>query len=222
MRFSVPLCGTLNLGRPEHDDFCQRSILPREFLSAQGFLVSAPNNSFAMMNANLSLTIRHEKLGDEAAIRHVNEQAFHGSDEADLVEALRRAQACAVSLVAICDEQVVGHVLFSPVSVASDDASFPAVALGPMAVLPTHQNQGIGSELVRRGLEECQRLGHEVVFVLGHPNFYPRFGFAPTQRYNIRCEYDVPDEVFMVAELRAGALAGRTGIVKYRPEFSSV
>ncbi len=174
------------------------------------------------MDAQKSITVRREKSGDAMAMRRVLEQAFGRRNEADLVDALRGAEIPLVSLVAVCDEQVVGHILFSPVTVESDDTRFHAVALGPMAVLPTHQNQGIGSELVRRGLEECRLAGHEVVFVLGHPNFYPRFGFVPAKQYGIRCEYNVPDDVFMALELRESALTGRTGTVKYQPEFGSV
>lgn len=91
-----------------------------------------------------------------------------------------------------------------------------------MAVLPECQRQGIGSLLVREGLRECQRIGHEIVVVLGHPEYYPRFGFVPASSKGLRSEYDVPDEVFMVAELTPGALKGRTGLVKYHPEFNAV
>jgi putative acetyltransferase len=90
-----------------------------------------------------------------------------------------------------------------------------------MAVLPEYQRQGIGSRLVREGLEECRRMGCDVVVVVGHPGYYPRFGFAPASRKGLRCEYPVPDEVFMVAELKPDALRGR-GLVKYRPEFGGV
>jgi putative acetyltransferase len=90
-----------------------------------------------------------------------------------------------------------------------------------MAVLPSYQQRGIGSQLVREGLEQCRRVGHEVVVVLGHPHYYPRFGFAPAKSYGIEYEPNVPEEAFMVTELRAGALAGRRGKVKYQPEFSS-
>jgi len=168
------------------------------------------------------VVIRHEAPEDVAAVRRVEEQAFGRTNEADLVDALRRRCAFTLSLVAVKDNQIVGHIVFSPVTIESGDASFGAVALGPMAVLPTHQRKGIGSQLVRAGFEECRRAGHDMVIVLGHPNFYPRFGFSPSKRYGIRWEVDVPDEVFMVAELRPGALAGRGGTVKYQPEFSGV
>ena len=91
-----------------------------------------------------------------------------------------------------------------------------------MAVLPEFQNRAVGSELARRGLEACRSIGHDVVVVLGHPEYYPRFGFVPAKQLGLTCEYPVPDEVFMVVELREGALGGLKGVVKYRPEFSNV
>ena len=166
--------------------------------------------------------IRREEPEDASAVRRVNEQAFGRKDEADLVDALRRRDELLVSLVAIEDGQVVGHILFSPVTIQSQKTSFGALGLGPMAVLPEYQSQGRGSQLVEAGLEECRKAGHEAVVVLGHPGFYPRFGFVPSKRLGIKWEKDVPEEVFMVVELREGALAGRGGIVKYLPEFDGV
>lgn len=166
--------------------------------------------------------VRRENPEDIDAIHDVEEQAFGRPDEANLVDALRRRGTVTLSLVAIEENRVAGHILFSPVTIESGHSRFEAVALGPMAVLPGYQNKGIGSQLARAGLEECRQLGHDVVIVLGHPNFYPRFGFVPARPLGIRWEFDVPEEVFMVAELRPGALAGRGGIVKYQPEFSGV
>lgn len=168
------------------------------------------------------VVIRPETAEDSRAVRLVNEQAFARPNEADLVAALRTNAAPIISLVAEGDGRVVGHIFFSPVQVEAADGVFEAMGLGPMAVLPTYQGQGIGSALVRAGLAACRDAGHEVVVVLGHPGFYPRFGFTPARPKGITSEYNVPDDVFMVAELRAGALAGRGGRVKYRPEFNSV
>jgi putative acetyltransferase len=170
----------------------------------------------------LMIVVRHEKTEDHESVRRVNELAFGRRNEADLVDALRANARPYVSLVAVVDEQVVGHIFFSPVSVESEQSAFTAMGLAPMAVLPEHQNQGIGSELVREGLKECQRIGEDIVVVLGHPNYYPRFGFKPASLKGLRSEYGVSDEVFMVAELTEDALDGRRGLVKYHSEFGKV
>ena len=168
------------------------------------------------------LIVRNEKPEDIIAIHEVNEKAFGQPAEANLVDALRANGKVILSLVAVQDDKVVGHILFSPVTVESDRETFAAVGLAPMAVLPEHQNQGVGSKLVKTGLDQCRKALHESVVVLGHPEFYPRFGFTPASRYGIKSEYDVRDEVFMIMELREGALLGRSGIVKYQSEFSGV
>jgi putative acetyltransferase len=179
------------------------------------------------------ITIRPERLEDAPAVHEVNRLAFGRAAEAELVdaliEALRRAAGPWISLVAEAGGRVVGHIFFSPVTIegeagprAGESGSPPAMGLGPMAVLPGCQNRGIGSELARAGLEACRRAGHLVVVVLGHPRFYPRFGFVPARPRGLRCEYDVSDDVFMVAELEPGALAGCSGLVRYHPEFARV
>jgi putative acetyltransferase len=168
------------------------------------------------------ITIRQETKEDRAAVHHVNEVAFGRVGEAALVDALREVAHPHISLVATLDDQVVGHIFFSPVSIESDDSVLTALGLAPMAVLPEYQSQGIGSALVREGLKECQRIGHNIVVVLGHPEYYPRFGFIPAIQKGLRCEYQVPDEAFMVLELIPDALKGRRGLVKYHPAFSSV
>jgi putative acetyltransferase len=168
------------------------------------------------------MIVRLENAEDIEAVRRVNELAFGRSDEAALVDALRAASDPQISLVAVADGQVVGHIFFSPVTIESEESTPTALGLGPMAVLPAYQRQGVGSRLVREGLRECRRIGYDVVVVLGHPEYYPRFGFIPASRHGLRSEYPVPDEVFMVAELEPGALKGRHGLVKYRHEFDAV
>jgi putative acetyltransferase len=167
------------------------------------------------------IIVRAETAEDHGAVRRVNEAAFGRPDEADLVEALRSAARPYISLVAVLDGQVVGHIFFSPVRIESEEGVWSAMGLAPMAAQPEYQRRGIGGRLVREGLRECQRLGHAVVVVLGHPDYYPRFGFVKASLKGLRCEYDVPDEVFMVAELEPEALNGRQGLVKYRPEFGN-
>ena len=172
------------------------------------------------------IEIREERPDDYEAVRRVNDSAFGQPQEGALVDALRVAARPYISLVAVEDGRVVGHIFFSPVTVEPDDKSEdampPAMGLAPMAVVPELQRSGVGSRLVRAGLEECKRAGFAAVFVLGHADYYPRFGFAPAAPLGFRCEYDVPVEVFMAAELVPGALAGRAGLVKYHPEFASV
>jgi putative acetyltransferase len=163
--------------------------------------------------------IRPETPWDVDSIRRVNEMAFGKIEEAAIVDKLRQGGALTVSLVATRDNGVVGHIAFSPVTIESPGLSFEAIALGPMAVLPAYQRQGIGSALVRAGLEECRRLGQDIVVVLGHPDYYPRFGFVPARASGIDCEFEAPDDAWMVLELKEGGLVGRVGTVIYRPEF---
>jgi putative acetyltransferase len=168
------------------------------------------------------LTIRPEAPGDQAAIHQVNTLAFGQPQEADLVDALRRNGGLTISLVAVQDGRIVGHIAFSSVTITSDTATSDTIGLAPMAVLPEYQRQGIGSQLVEAGLNACHNTPYGVVVVLGHPHYYPRFGFIPAKPLGIVWEHDVPDEVFMVKEIKAGALARTRGVVKYRPEVQAV
>ena len=168
------------------------------------------------------MIIRHEEPRDIAAIRQVNEQAFGGSGEANAIEALRDRGTATLSLVAEIDDRVVGHLFFTPAAIETADHTWPALGLAPLAVLPEYQRQGIGSALMKAGLAECGRLGYERVIVLGHPSYYPRFGFMRASLYGIRPEWEVPDEAFMVLELQHGALDGVSGLAKYQPEWNGV
>jgi len=165
------------------------------------------------------MRIRTEMPNDAGAVRAVNQAAFGTDLEARIVETIREQEPGALSLVAEADGAIVGHILFSSVSIAGQD-SLRLMGLAPMAVLPARQREGIGSALVREGLERCRDFGCDAVVVLGHPEYYPRFGFVPASRYGIGCEYDVPDEVFMLIELEPGALDGVRGRVAYHPAFS--
>ena len=171
----------------------------------------------------MPLTIRNETDDDLAAIREVNEQAFAraghlGTDEADLVDALRRNGNAVVSLVAELDGAVVGHVMFSPMIVdLPTGGQHQTIALAPLAVHPRVQKQGIGGALVNAGLDEIRELGHGAVFLLGHPSYYPRFGFAPARHRGII--YQDGRDSFQVIELRPGALDGVTGTARFSPEF---
>jgi putative acetyltransferase len=164
------------------------------------------------------IEIRSERPEDYPEVREVNERAFGGVAEAMLVEMLRAASRAVVSLVAVDQNRVVGHVLFSPVTVAEAPENFSGVGLAPMSVLPEFQNRGIGSRLVREGLEVCRQRGYEVVVVLGHIAYYPRFGFVRAKDCGRDNEYNAVDS-FMVMELRKGVLDRIHGLVKYAPEF---
>ncbi len=165
------------------------------------------------------ITIRRETEKDASGIRNVHEQAFETPVEANVVEALRKRGVVTLSLVAVRDGQIVGHILFSPVDIRTESSSHTAVALGPMAVLPDAQRMGLGSRLVKHGIEDLRHGAHSLVVVLGHPTYYPRFGFVKASGYGIGCEFDVPDEAFMILELQKGTWKGRRGTVHYQPEF---
>ncbi len=168
------------------------------------------------------ITIRPERAADIDAIRRVNLDAFPSPAEADLVDRLREKTEGCISLVAEQDQLVTGHILFSPVTLKDQNTPLRMLGLAPMAVLPGFQNQGIGSALVEKGLQVCEERGIEVIIVLGHPNYYPKFGFLPSVRFGLKSEYDVPDEVFMVRETRKGVLDGVQGVFKYDECFNEL
>ena len=156
------------------------------------------------------------------AVRSVNDAAFGQTNESDLIDAIRAGTAPYLSLVAVRDGQVVGHILFTPVSIEPPRAGLRIAGLGPMSIRPGFQRQGIGSRLVEAGLAECSRIGYDAVVLVGHPEYYPRFGFIPASRYGLKCEYSVPDDVFMALELKDGALSDCCGVIKYLPPFDRV
>lgn len=165
------------------------------------------------------MIIRREIASDVAQIHDVNERAFESAGEADLVDALREQAAPFLSIVAEDDGAIVGHIAFSPVTIEHADGSTIAIiGLAPMSVAPERQNEGIGSQLVRFGLDECRRAGFAAVVVLGHPEYYPRFGFRPASTAGLRSEYDVPDPVFMVLALSPGV--DLSGIARYHAAFA--
>ena len=168
------------------------------------------------------LTIRRETAEDVRAIWAVVHDAFRRPSEADLVDALRRSDALTLSVVAALDGRIVGHVAFSPVAIQSTAAAFEALALAPVAVTPDCQRQGIGSALIRWGLDECRRMGHGAIIVLGRPDYYGRFGFTPASAYGVQCPFAVPAEAFLLVELFPGAMRRRGGTVRYSPEFELV
>ena len=167
------------------------------------------------------MRLRPEQPADVPAIRSVNLRAFEGPGEAALVDALRRQAHPTISLVAELGGDVVGQITFSPV-VHEQHPELTVMGLAPMAVVPDLQGQGIGSALVRAGIDRCRNIGTAALIVLGHPAFYPRFGFVPAAEFGIDSAYDVPEGVFMAMELQPDALRGKPGRVSYHPAFADL
>ncbi len=155
-------------------------------------------------------------------IHQVVARAFGQPAEAELVDLLRRNGKATISFVAEDNGRIIGHILFSPATIETARGALPGLGLAPLAVDPERQNEGIGSLLVREGLLAARRLRHSYAIVLGHPEFYPRFGFVPASRFGIKSTYNVRDEAFMAIELLTDALTDAAGIANYQPEFDLV
>ena len=168
------------------------------------------------------MNIRKEKDSDIEEIWKVNAEAFETEAEANLVNALRDSDISYISFVAEEGEEIVGHILFTPVEIIGDNSGLKLMGLAPMAVVTKLQKKGIGSQLVKAGLESCLAQGYDAVVVLGHPEYYPKFSFVPSVKFGIKSEYEVPDEAFMVLELTKDSLKGHQGIIKYHSAFGSV
>ena len=166
-----------------------------------------------------TVIVRDEHPQDVEGVRDVLKVAFGRSDEVALVDALRAAGKVQISLVAESEGQVVGHVLFTAVTIAGDDTLL-AAGLAPLAVVPRMHGVGVGSALVRQGLARCRRAGHAFVVVLGDPRYYSRFGFVPAEEHQMHCEFDAPAGAFQVIELRRGALTPGPALVRYESEFA--
>jgi putative acetyltransferase len=174
----------------------------------------------------LNYIIRQENSNDLPGIRDVNIKAFeNGENEARLVDLIRISEHFIQELSLVAekeDGEIIGHILFSTIHLMAKNGTLPTLGLAPMAVKPGYQNEGIGSELVKAGLKACKALGFKHVFVLGHPGFYPKFGFSPSKTFCIQSPFPVPDEVFMAIELQKGGLSGLQGKIEYPPAFSAV
>ena len=166
--------------------------------------------------------IRDEAAGDALAVRVVNEEAFGSPLEAGIVDALRADCADRLSLVAERDGSIVGHILFTPVEIAAVEGPIQGYGLAPMAVRTAWQRQGIGSALVAEGTRRLRAAGVPFVIVIGHPEYYPRFGFEPASRHGVRCQWpEVPDEAFMLLVLDPARASSLSGTARYRPEFDA-
>jgi predicted N-acetyltransferase YhbS len=172
----------------------------------------------------MKIQIRPENKSDYNIISMVNDIAFGQEAEGILVEKLRKNKKFSkeLSLVACMGNEIIGHILFFPVEIKSDNSTFESLALAPMSVLPELQGLGIGSQLIENGLAKAKKMGHKSVIVLGHADFYPKFGFTPASKFKISCPFEVSDEVFMALELEKDSLASVSGCVEYPKEFNDL
>jgi putative acetyltransferase len=171
----------------------------------------------ARQQENSSVQIRPETPADIQAVHRIHRAAFDGPDEAVLVDNLRREGYAQISLVAQAGEELVGHILFSPLAVEAEPETDQALALAPVGVLPAHQRRGVGSALIRAGLEEARRQGYPAVIVLGHAEYYPRFGFRAELTAQLEAPFSGPS--FTALSLVPGSSAGLVGRVRYAPPF---
>lgn len=169
----------------------------------------------------LEVFIRPETQSDQNAIREVNEQAFGRPLEANVVEKVRQSANFIpeLSLVAEREGMIIGHILFSELTIEGESRSWTVLALGPIAVRPEFQKQGIGGQMIQAGFERAASLGYGVVVLIGHPTYYPRFGFVPAGHFGLKCSISVPDDVFMAYLLHPNGLDGIQGTVVFPPAF---
>ncbi len=170
----------------------------------------------------MNLTIRQETDKDINKVYNVVKEAFiyekySDHDEQNLVNRLRKSNAFVpeLSIVAEMDEKIVGQILFTRIKIGNNIS----LALAPLSVLPVYQGKGIGGRLILRGHRVAKELGYTSVIILGHPSYYPRFGYRPASLWNIKAPFDVPDDSFMAIELLPNGLKNVSGIVEYAKEF---
>lgn len=168
------------------------------------------------------MTIREEERSDIPAIRQLNLLAFGSRGEGQLIDRLRSDRLIVTSLVAVDAHEVVGHILFSELPIETSSGTMKGVALAPMCVKPSLQRTGIGAALVREGLEICKKRGYSIAVVLGHPTYYPRFGFSSSQAAGLQSPYSDAGDAFMALELIPGSLGGLSGTVRYPDAFQVV
>ena len=167
------------------------------------------------------MIIRQEKPEDIKAIHTLNEQAFGALEEANIIDKLRDTCKGLLSLVAAEKNKIVGHILFSPATIEGKHGVVEGMGLAPMAVLPEMQRQGIGTQLVKKGIKYLERTKCPFIIVLGHPEYYPRFGFEIASKYGIKSQWEgVPDEAFMILWLDKSMMNRVSGIGKYKDEFT--
>jgi predicted N-acetyltransferase YhbS len=169
----------------------------------------------------MDIKIRSEEKDDYNEIKKINELAFDQKNEGKLVDDLRKKPDFnhLLSLVAKIKGKIVGHILFYPIKIKNEKKEHIVLSLAPIAVHPDFQNLGIGSKLVKRGLETAKETGSAAVIVVGHPNYYPRFGFSPASKWNIKLPIECPYDVFLAIELKKNSLKGVSGLVEFPKEY---
>ena len=168
----------------------------------------------------MEIRIRQEVKEDHKRVYEINKRAFGQENESKLIEKIRKGPNFVpeLSLVAEKDNEIVGHILFSKIKIVGE-SEFETLALAPMAVIPKLQKQGIGGKLIKKGIEKAIELGFDSIIVLGHKDYYPKFGFQQASKWGIKSPFEVPDEAFMAIELTEKALESRAGVVQYPQEF---
>ena len=172
---------------------------------------------------SLELVIRSEQKTDYEAIKHVNDLAFNRLEEGRLVENLRQLPEfdARLSIIAEIDGKIVGHVLFFPIHIQGNESGdYACLSLGPIAVIPKYQNQGIGGQLIEAGHATALKLGYKSVVLLGHPGYYPRFGYQPAKRWNLTNPWGFTEEPWMAIELVENSLDGKGGLAVYPEAFN--
>jgi predicted N-acetyltransferase YhbS len=171
---------------------------------------------------NNTLTIRQEVPSDTPAITWVNDLAFDRPNEGQLVRKLRKLADFEPRLSLVCehDSKIKGHILLFPIKIKGNNGNFQSLSLGPIAVVPDHQKQGIGGSLIREGHTAAVELGYNSVVLLGHPTYYPRFGYKPASLWNLTNPWGIHNEAFMAVELEKDALKEISGLAVYPDAFN--
>ncbi|ASG68375.1 N-acetyltransferase [Francisella halioticida] len=168
----------------------------------------------------MNINIRYEQLKDQELVYELIASSFETDDEEKLVRLLHTDHQSLISLVAEVDNAIVGQIILSKMVVKNNNLNI--YGLAPMSVSPKYQDQGIGTKLVEAVIKEAKKNNIDAIFVLGHPSYYPRFGFKPTVQYEIKCQYDVPSDVFMVLDLTQKLEFLKNQTVYYAKEFGEV
>lgn len=201
-------------------DFFEKAIILLFRNDLRSLELKHPIKTTLVINISMLLFSKETK-DDIVGIHEVLTKAFGRSNEAELVQVIRASSNFIpeLSLVAKEDGNVVGHILFSPIIIQAQEQNIEAIALAPLAVTPIFQHQGIGSQLVKFGLSKCRELDYKIVIVLGHPDYYKRFGFQTASKLGVQAPFPVPDEAFMVLGLKPEALINISGTVRYPAYF---